>query len=274
MLDDKVLENPLFNTSMKEETEGFYENIETKLNNIGVYFPSFVTFDPVKEKNVISWDGSEFFSPGVEGFWENIENLYEFIENDLGHDADFDDSIYESGQVKDGVIGVSIPHKYGYRMLIGPVDTRNIEVFHYYSYLCLARTWLTKQDDFVYAYRFLNEHPVFWSRRSEVSTQWNTDSGLSSMWVHPTRNDKGETVVMLEHGAAVPDARTMHYHDMRLDIYEPTYEKAIIELAKRVHKFFYLDGEERPDVDYEKSQLEIELEERIKDFEEAQAQEQ
>jgi hypothetical protein len=69
----------------------------------------------------------------------------------------------------------------------------------------------------------------------------------------------------------VPPERKHRYHDLRLDTYEDTYEKGIIATAKLVHKFNDLDGSERPDVDYEKSELEVILEERMAEVDKALA---
>jgi hypothetical protein len=77
--------------------------------------------------------------------------------------------------------------------------------------------------------------------------------------------------MMMETGSMVPPERKHRYHDLRLDTYEDTYEKGIIATAKLVHKFNDLDGSERPDVDYEKSELEVILEERMAEVDKALA---
>jgi hypothetical protein len=51
-----------------------------------------------------------------------------------------------------------------------------------------------------------------------------------------------------------------------LDIYAQTFEEAVVLLAQKVDKFFDIDGTERPDVEYEKSEIEKTLEERVKDL--------
>ena len=122
----------------------------------------------------------------------------------------------------------------------------------YKSWLECHESWLKNQEDWVEAYNWLTLHPAFWYKheQDEAPTwHWETNNGLSSLWVAVQR-DKSGPVVMMEHGAHVAPQYTQHYHDIRLDVYAPSFEEGYVKLAKLVHKFFHDDGTEREHVDY------------------------
>ena len=278
MMDDTILENPLFNNDeAKENDADFYENIEKHLASIGVSLPEFYTFDKPKKKHVISWsEDAGYTATGLQGTWKSLAEIYDYIEDKLKHDADFDVSARQSPQAdcKDGeqrmgmVFLKALDGERSVRGLIGPIDYRQMAYYSYYSFLMCAKEWLAHPDDVVLAHSFLQHHPVFWSRHSPDTrpNEWDTDNGLSSLWVQPTYNDAGETVFMMEHGAAVPPLRREHYHDPRLDVWESTYEKALIKTAVLTHRFFALDGSERKDVPYTPQAWEVELQERLNEY--------
>lgn len=276
MIPDDILNRDIF-TDNHDNNPDFFHNIEKYLNASGISFPSFVTFEEVKPIHEISWtEETGYVAEGVDGEWESIEELADFIERDLKHDAKFHDSILGSPDVEDDLGGMVFlkdkEDRGSSRMLLGPVDKRGLAVYKYYSFLGGAKAWLENQDDMVLAYSFLESHPAFWSRsRSQIDRfphEWKMDQWLSGVWIGLSRKENGENVIMLEHGAAVEPDRVMHYHDTRLDVWAPTFEEAYIQLAKNVHKYFYLDGEARPDIPYTPQDWEVEVADRLAKWEE------
>lgn len=277
-MDDKILESPIFDSENEEtQSAGFYQSIETHLNEAGAFYPDFMTFEQEKDKCVISWSKETgYTATGVEGSWDSLAAIYDHIEGELFMDADFDMSVRQSPDVhkpenarENGVVFLKPEgNNPGVRGLIPSVDHRNIDVYGYYGFLCTAKEWLKKQEDMVLAYAFLQHHPAFWYRPDPETrpNQWVTDNGLHSLWVCPTYNDEGKTVVMMEHGAAVPPARDHHYHDPRLDVWAPTFEDGYVQTAKLLHKYFALDGSERKDIPYKPQKWEVELQERLDDY--------
>lgn len=114
------------------------------------------------------------------------------------------------------------------------------------------------------AYAFIQGHPAFWVRREAKPTfEWETSAGFSSLWHGLTHDKEGKPCLMLEHGSHIAPEYTTHYHDLRLDVYAPTFEEGLVEMALLVDKFFHPDGTEREGVEYVKSPLELDLEEAV-----------
>lgn len=124
-----------------------------------------------------------------------------------------------------------------------------------------------QKPSFLRAYHMLDSHPAFWTRYEEEPTfEWETEGHADRLWKRPMSRGDGTFVWAIEAGQHIgPDYR-YHYHDLRLDVYGPTIEEAYISLAHLMLKFFNDDGTEIPDVEYEKSELELILEERVRDL--------
>lgn len=117
----------------------------------------------------------------------------------------------------------------------------------YASWLNFYREWQENKDDFLSAYYFIDQHPAFWTRlKHEKTFQWHTADGRPDTII-PCRDDTGQVCISLETGGHVEPAYTEHYHDYRLDVTEPTFEEAIVALAKRVDEIFDETGCERPE---------------------------
>lgn len=239
---------------------------EKRLADLGISMPSFRTFEPKDPVATIMWDkeSEEFYSDKIAERYADPTDIYDILRG-AGFDPDFDDSVLQSGLIEKDVLGYSVETKnrnFG-RSLFGNIDTRGLDYTHYYQWLQTARSWINNRSDFMLSYSFVNGHPALWtrSRPDRSPHDWNTSSGVSRLWSQPTWRSNGSVVMMMEAGAAVPPHRQYTYHDTRLDTYEDTYEKGIITTANRIHKFFDLDGSDRPDVGYEKSDPEVELEE-------------
>lgn len=157
------------------------------------------------------------------------------------------------------------------RMLIPGSEVSHLNSLKY-SYLAWTTgnlSWYEQSpDDFMAAYYFLDGHPCFWIKRTGGDAyDWETQGYASRLWHHPSYDDSKNVVHMMEAGAHVPGEYNQHYHDFRLDVYADSYENAIIETAALVHKFFNPNGTEREGVEYEKSQIELDLDEAAKRLE-------
>jgi hypothetical protein len=127
----------------------------------------------------------------------------------------------------------------------------------------LAQHYDTNPDDFVTAFRYLVDHPIFHRpvrpgalgqtlsdlTADEVAAPpefIDDDDGLRDMWTHVDRDRYGAAAVALEHGphlwadniAADQYAHTpaggISSHDIALDVEASTYEDAIVALAAKV----------------------------------------
>lgn len=251
-----------------------FEESEARLKAVGIEMPEFRTFDEPDPTSFLKYaeDDKVFYSDETNFESEKPYEVYRKLK-ELGFDVIVHQSALDSGQIggRDGMWSVESERKGFVTAMFGPVDTRALDFAHYYGWLKEVRNWIENQDDFMSAYFFLQGHPAFWKRPrpEEYPNEWSTDEGVSTIWSFPTRRDDGSICMMMETGSMVPPERKNRYHDLRLDTYEDTYEKGIIATAKVVHKFFDLDGSERPDVDYEKSKLELILEERMAEMNKA-----
>jgi len=206
----------------------------------------------------------------------DIVEIYHSVSSKMGDvvfEGTYDDipGIKTMGKIQPTLF-VENPGKHSGTMLISHTseDSLYLDKDHYLEFLKTAETYLTDPGDFLTAWYFLASHPYAWYRYdADKDHSWSTHELTSKIWVAPTTNDEGELVFMMEAGAAVEPERTSHYHDLRLDVYADSYNNGIIELAALVHKFYYLDGSERENVEYEKSELELTLENRMADVERA-----
>jgi hypothetical protein len=120
-------------------------------------------------------------------------------------------------------------------------------------------------DDFPTAWSYLQRHPIFHRprlpRHLEVGIDQLCDGdldavrsaemledcdGLRDLYMSVTRDERGRTLIVLEHGPHlwfddIDPARWHHFpaagqatHDCELDVYAPTYEIAVIDLAAKV----------------------------------------
>jgi len=118
------------------------------------------------------------------------------------------------------------------------------------------RAYEAHPNDPYLAWRFLNNHPLFWSLTvfkpaSEQPTIYvDTDKGFDCIDTLMTRfNPKTkqhdsdsarntQTQVWLEggHRAWTGEVEPTRYHDVKLDVGAKTYEKAVVKMAKLVHQ--------------------------------------
>ena len=271
MFDINLLDHEIFNPENNESEEDYY-NLPSRMAEAGISLP-FVTFEKVPVVHVLSYDGTHFRLSGLDSVFDTFKQAYRRT-RDLKHEVKFDPSIFDSGQVIDRVLGVSVKGDET-PGTTGPIyfqynDPRPSEYHTYLSWLVQAKVYLHDPTDFLAAWKFLDGHPMSWhqSRPEKYPHDWTLSGAVAKIWAHPTTDDNGNLVFMMESGRIVPGTN-YRYHDMRLDVYAPSYEAGIIRMAALTHKFFDLDGSERPDVDYEKSDLEKLLEERLASYNKA-----
>lgn len=174
-------------------------------------------------------------------------------------------------------IVAKLPDKYsgGHSSLISKEDNR---MFFSYSKESREKLWNLDSEyrfflknayrpykknpkDFFNSYRFLASHPLFWSLKGDINKSgvlyWETDEGLEDAWHTIFKNPKGKVVHLLEIGPYLEEPEKFKNselvlpnripsHDINLDTYGPTYEKAIIKLAKKVEKLYLPNGEIKP----------------------------
>lgn len=280
MIEDSILQNPLFD-DIHEDEAGFYDSVEQRLAEIGVPYPEFVEFQKPAERRAIFWhaDTKEYTAEGTDGLeysWESLSNAYRELEA-MGFDADFDESVFSSPEVSSNLKSDMIfmkPRREGdpsAELLIGPVNTRRIDFYGYYSFLRTAKAYLEEPSDFLRAYYFLNGHPAFWTRPNpeKFPFEWSTSTGNSLISMYPSSDQEGNVVISLEHGASYPPERKTRYHDTRLDTFAPTYEEAIVALAEKTHRYFHLDGAKREGIEYIPQAWEVEVAKRLDEYNQA-----
>jgi hypothetical protein len=258
--------NPLHDSeiSYEEQKQLIIEKVE---------LPDFYTFDeptPAYTLHVENKDLIRVLDENknvLDKEFSDLEKAYDYVKGELRYDVKFSGDIDSiTGEVSTQL--VSVPTKNGHhRLLLSGTDEDEYYLAkrHYLDFLELTRHYEKNPNNFVTAFHWLETHPAFWTRPDAESNYWSTDN-ISRLWIGVTTNRVGETVIMLEHGGAVEPARTDTYHDLRLDVYAPTYEIAIIELAAKVHQFFNVDGSEKENVEYEKSELEKKLDKAFEEY--------
>lgn len=270
MLDDSILNHPLLNYESEKTLE--FDKIAEEMQKAGITYPSKITFDKPETTVRISYSNGFYYVEDTRGMFNTLDEAYSYVQSLENCGSIFDQSILDLPGVESGLFGddgitVKLPNGC-VRLLFGPTDNTNLYASEYRQYLMLAKNWFKNQDNWLAAYHFIGSHPIFWhrTRPDKYPNEWVTDGGHTGMWVYPTQNDKGEQVVMLEHGQSVEPTHQHHYHDPRLDVWGTSFEDAYIQMAKLIHKYFTVDGDERKNVDYTPQPWEVELAERIKNI--------
>lgn len=140
------------------------------------------------------------------------------------------------------------------------------------SFLRLAtKQYVKNPKDFLASYYFLEKHPIFWSVRGSHQCEHSPSADEKVRWDFSNGVRKLELLMMVDGGRPVfafeagphRDDYPHGCHDLKLDVYAKTYEKGIIKMAALVHKFYDLEGRDREGVEYQKSELEITLDDAV-----------
>lgn len=207
----------------------------------------------------------------VGGIYSDLSTPYYFVERTLKGEVIFKGDLSSTGNEPNSEGEYDFVFEENHMLLSGNLDDEALAKYDYMHYLFTVEHYLKNPDDFRASWAFFTHHPTYWSRHKADSDQWNKN--YSDFWMDISTYKDGSTCFMFEAGAGVGEERTMHYHDLRLDVYSKTYEDGIIQLAALTHKFFDMHGTEREEVEYEKSELELKLEEaseRLEEYIEAQ----
>lgn len=250
---------------------------------------------PPREAVIISFEDGKYvvYNPHVEEdekrkAYDSIKDAYE-NNHELSSNMRIDDSVLKELDVEDSLF-ISYPSernpKYSTMVVTTSDESRLMLLeYSYKSFLETAEKYREDPSNFRNAYSFVVDHPAFWikpekfqkldkddSSESE-NTKWrrNYDWKTScdqDVWTAPLFNKDKKTGELkhcwaLEIGGHITDEYLYRYHDLRLDVYADTIEEAYVILAEKVNKFFNDDGTEKENVEYEKSALELELEERV-----------
>lgn len=252
MIRDSVLNNRFFDH--EDTSVESYEKCKENLAKLGIFLPK-VTYSEPKLVVTLGYDRKtkafhQIIDENTIGpDYKDLRELYDYYDHSKV-DIDFDESILDSPVTKGSIgldfISIKSKKRNFSRVLISVVDKKQLDVFHYFKFLCLAKKWIADKDNWVLAYNFIGRHPVFWhrTRTDKFEHEWVLDDGYHSLWTWVTTKD-GKPVVCLEHGSSVPPNHDHYYHDTRLDVYGDTFEDAYIKLAKKIHQYFTIDGEER-----------------------------
>jgi hypothetical protein len=220
-------------------------------------------------------ENGEYPESAISGPFENIIEAYESI-NVRETDPIFDESLPElqDPHNRGGMIWVESDLGPSFsRSLISSTEDDHLRIlqYHYNGWRESVPEYFAKPDDFLMAYYFLDGHPCFWTRQLTNSGEvrdpfgWKMSGHAMELWSMPQISKTNPTGVsfMMEAGAHLKPDYITHGRDFRMDVYGESYEDAIIQTAALIHKFFDLEGNERENVDYVKSQLEVDLEDAL-----------
>ena len=229
----------------------------------------------------------------------DIEQAYGLVSSVAGTNITFSKGVIkrysQGGRAMLGrSIGCPVAGKPGYTtLLMSYTDADRVRGLEdaWSWFLSLDRRW-RKHPTFSYSFAWLSSHPAFWIRGAgslrpgdagwsrEELWSWQTDGYVPEVYVLPRKKAR-KAVVWLESGAHVPESEhwdqaaqtryvvegsfTERYYDVRLDASARTYEKAIRKLARRVDRYFDVDGAERSGVRHKLTKYEKTLRRRMRD---------
>jgi len=228
----------------------------------------------------------------------DIARAYEVVSDRVGTNITFSKGVLKRHSYGrpflGGSLGCAVEDQPGYtQLLLSFTDAQHIRLLKdaWTDFLELDRRW-REDPTFYRSYAWLSSHPAFWTRQvgtlrpgdadwsDESLWSWETDGYVPEVSVYPGPPGTGKAVVALEAGAHVPESEhwdratktkyviegsyTEHYADFRLEVSAGTYEKAIRKLARRVDRYYDVDGSERPGVHHKLTKLEKTLRRRLK----------
>jgi hypothetical protein len=210
----------------------------------------------------ISISGDGIIIQGIDNKFDTFESAYDYVERELDGLPNFNARlIAEIFPEYDASVSGMLVKKETSRLFMSRGDRSIRDLEREYKYFKkIAKAYLKNKKDFYSSYQFLAYHPVFWALQGDLPGSkilfWETNDGLDKMWHTVYRGKDNKILHLLEHGPYMDNEEEVEgekqsvparipSHDIRLDVVGKTYEEAIIKFAKRVNKFYKLNGEER-----------------------------
>lgn len=209
--------------------------------------PTFVTFGPPRPPRTIRSENGRIVideCPGDE--FETVGEAYDSCSGDRANYR-FDDSLINDGyiQFKGDILADE-----GGRTYTTNSDERDVFLLklRYYNFLMYTNLYREDRDDWVHAYQWLQNHPVFWHVHEDLPYRWLTDHGLADIRITAGYRDDGTTFAVLEHGPYLGTPKSRASHDEALDVTGMDFEDAFVKLAKVVDTRYHLDGGRRRNI--------------------------
>ena len=244
MLTDDLLDDPIFDSTDGLDEKFFY-SIEEELAKRGVNYPSFVEFEKPRGISKVFWDAEakNYHTYQLDGRWDTLKQVVDALEVSK-MEAIFDESINGAPDVDMNMGSMVFLTSGG--IVFGASETKVLAYNNFYAFLRTAKSWLQHQDDVVLAFSFIENHPIFWHRNAPETRpfDWVTNGGTKPLWINPAYNKDG-LVVMMEIGSTIPPLRQKFYREHRMDVWGSSFEDAYLQIAKKIHSFYSLDGDPR-----------------------------
>lgn len=199
-----------------------------------------------------------------EVLYSNDDDIYDVYSMASDYNFEFTPAAIEASGSEETWLGLHLPGDNGrMTVMLALNDSERWDMLQNDYYQAVDNVYAFRENPIIEtAYDMLDTHPAFWTRRTaEPTWNWENDGHVQGFWFAPSGDGW-----MMEAGGHTEDM-TDKYHDLRLDVYEKTFEDCLLALAHKVDKFFNVDGTEIPNVEYEKSEIELRLEEAIKELE-------
>lgn len=211
---------------------------------------AYIDYRPLSQVFSVDMGGEDFNA------FETLEEAYEFCQ---GFDFEITDRALQEAGAENNNGFITLPNN-RLLLVLNNIERWDMLQNDYHQAADNIHRWRA-EPNLDNAYYMLDTHPAFWTRHKEEPTwHWETNGHVNGFWFA-----RGDNCWMMEAGGHTPDL-TSTFHDIRLDVWGDTFEDCIMKMAELVDKFFNEDGTERENVEYEKSELELLLDERLKEL--------
>ena len=166
-------------------------------------------------------------------FVGSIEELYAEL-----REMDEADKVITTGAVRKALSANNqIPLAFG---MASDFSTPSMVFSDYKQFLNAEKAYKEHPEQVGLAYDFINTHPMFWGvitgKRDKVRVVTGRGWQRLDFEIFNKTTENGlETTVTIETGPH-------NYHDYNLDVYAPSFDAAVIELARLIHKHYDSHG--------------------------------
>lgn len=206
--------------------------------------PAFVTFGPPRPPRTIrSLNGVIVIDECPDGVFDSLAAAYDAVAGDHPNYR-FDDSLIADGFVT--LKGEVLADDRG-RIYTTESDERDVFIvkLQYYNFLMFTNKYRADRNDWVNAFQWLQNHPLFWHVHADLPYLWITDHGLADIRAAVGYRDDGTSYVTIHHGPYVGEPRSRPTHDESLDVCGLDFEDAFVLFAKMIDMKYHLDGGRR-----------------------------